>query len=128
MMQENVVSTTEVYLTRENIPKHYIQKGLKGIEGIKFHYGIRRGADKSGKLGRWYWYIFTAGRMQIWAMGIVDGREVSQRLQSLGFSTGVQINFSQQTITVSTHGGSGIVSQLFVHFFLVSSPLALRIR
>lgn len=54
---------------------------------------------------------------------------VPQRLQSLGSSTGVQNNFSQQTITVSTHGGSGIiVSQLFVHFFLVSSPLALRIR
>ena len=84
MMQENVVSTTEVYLTRENIPKHYIQKGLKGIEGIKFHYGIRRGADKSGKLGRWYWYIFTAGRMQIWAMGIVDGREVSREASITG--------------------------------------------
>ena len=80
----------------------------------------------NGKLSRWD--IFTAGIMQIWAIGIVDGREVSQRLQSLGFSTGVQINFSQQTITVSTHWGSGIVSQLFVHFFLVSSPLALRIR
>ena len=81
----------------------------------------------NGKLSRWD--IFTAGIMQIWAIGIIDGREVSQRLQSLGFSTRVQINFSQQTITVSIHGGSGIViSQLFVHFFLVSSPLTLRIR
>ena len=122
MMQENVVSTTKVYLTRENIREHYIQKGLEGIERIKFH-----GADKNGKLSRWD--IFTAGILQIWAIGIVDGREVSPRLQSLGFSTRVQINFSQQTITVSTYGGSGIIiSQLFVHFFLVSSPLALRIR
>ena len=61
-----------------------------------------------------------------WALLMVG--KFLERLQSLGFSTGVQINFSQQTITVSTHGGSGIVSQLFVHFFLVSSPLALRIR
>ena len=121
MMQENVASTTKVYLTRENIREHYIPKVLEGIERIKFH-----GADKNGKLSRWD--IFTAGIMQIWAIGIVDGREVSQRLQSLGFSTRVQINFSQQTITVSIHGGSGIISQLFVHFFLVSSPLALRIR
>ena len=40
-------------------------------------------------------FLFTP--VQIWAMGIVDGREVSQRLQSLGFSTGVQQSLHPQT-------------------------------